>query len=150
MERTLVLVKPDGVQRGLVGSVIQRFEDKGLQIAGLKLMRVSDDLARQHYGEHVGKSFFEGLLSFITSSPVVAIAIDGEGAIAVVRAMMGETNPAKASSGTIRGDFGIDFGLNIVHGSDGLESAEREVSLFFDADELIDYERAIQAWITVE
>ena len=148
MERTLVLVKPDGVQRGLVGTVIKRFEDKGLQIAGLKLMRVTEDLAREHYKEQVGKPFFDGLLSFITSSPVAAIAVDGEGAIAIVRNMMGETNPAKAAPGTIRGDFGIDFGLNIVHGSDGLESAERELALFFDRNELIDYDRAIQAWIT--
>ena len=148
MERTLVLVKPDGVQRGLVGTVIKRFEDKGLQIAGLKLMHVTEDLAREHYKEHVGKPFFDGLLNFITSSPVAAIAVDGEGAIAIVRNMMGETNPAKAAPGTIRGDFGIDFGLNIVHGSDGLESAERELALFFDRNELIDYDRAIQAWIT--
>ena len=148
MERTLVLVKPDGVQRGLVGTVIKRFEDKGLQIAGLKLMHVTEDLAREHYKEHVGKPFFDGLLNFITSSPVAAIAEDGEGAIAIVRNMMGETNPAKAAPGTIRGDFGVDFGLNIVHGSDGLESAERELALFFDRNELIDYDRAIQAWIT--
>ena len=148
MERTVVLVKPAGVQRGLVGTVIKRFEDKGLQIAGLKLMHVTEDLAREHYKEHVGKPFFDGLLNFITSSPVAAIAVDGEGAIAIVRNMMGETNPAKAAPGTIRGDFGVDFGLNIVHGSDGLESAERELALFFDRNELIDYDRAIQAWIT--
>ena len=148
MERTLVLVKPDGVQRGLVGTVIKRFEDKGLQIAGLKLMHVTEDLAREHYKEHVGKPFFDGLLNFITSSPVAAIAVDGEGAIAIVRNMMGETNPAKAAPGTIRGDFGVEFGLIIVHGSDGLESAERELALFFDRNELIDYDRAIQAWIT--
>ncbi len=148
MERTLVLVKPDGVQRGLIGTVIKRFEDKGLQIAGLKLMHVTEDLAREHYKEHVGKPFFDGLLNFITSSPVAAIAVDGEGAIAIIRNMMGETNPAKAAPGTIRGDFGVDFGLNIVHGSDGLESAERELALFFDRNELIDYDRAIQAWIT--
>ena len=148
MERTLVLVKPDGVQRGLVGTVIQRFEDKGLQIAGLKLMRVTENLAREHYGEHVGKPFFDGLLTFITSSPVVAIAVDGDGAIAIVRNMMGETNPAKAAPGTIRGDFGVDFGLNIVHGSDGPESAERELLLFFSEHELIDYDRAIQQWVT--
>ena len=148
MERTLVLVKPDGVQRGLVGTVIQRFEDKGLQIAGLKLMRVTENLAREHYGEHVGKPFFDGLLTFITSSPVVAIAVDGDGAIAIVRNMMGETNPAKAAPGTIRGDFGVDFGLNIVHGSDGPESAERELLLFFSEHELIDYDRPIQQWVT--
>ena len=148
MERTLVLVKPDGVQRGLIGTVIKRFEDKGLQIAGLKLMHVTEDLAREHYKEHVGKPFFDGLLNFITSSPVAVIAVDGEGVIAIVRNMMGETNPAKAAPGTIRGDFGVDFGLNIVHGSDGLESAERELALFFDRNELIDYDRAIQAWIT--
>jgi nucleoside-diphosphate kinase len=148
VERTLILVKPDGVQRGLIGTVIKRFEDKGLQIAGLKLMLVTESLAREHYREHVGKGFFDGLLSFITSSPVVAIAVDGVGAIGIVRQMMGETNPAKASSGTIRGDFGVDFGLNIVHGSDGTESAERELSLFFEERELVDYNRAIQAWIT--
>lgn len=148
MERTLVLVKPDGVQRGLIGTVIKRFEDKGFQIAGLKLMMVTEALAREHYREHVGKGFFDGLLSFITSSPVAAIAVDGEGVIGIVRQMMGETNPSKASPGTIRGDFGVDFGLNIVHGSDGPESAERELSLFFDERDLVAYDRAIQVWVT--
>ena len=118
MEKTLVLVKPDGVQRGLIGTVIGRIESKGLKIAGLKLIHVSEELAKEHYGEHVARPFFGDLVSFITSSPVVALAVDGDNAVSVVRTLMGGTNPQEADPGTIRGDFGMTIGMNLVHGSD--------------------------------
>tara|TARA_B100001013_G_C24279525_1_gene312259 strand:- start:4 stop:438 length:435 start_codon:yes stop_codon:yes gene_type:complete len=143
-----VLVKPDGVQRGLIGTVIGRIESKGLKIAGLKLIHVSEELAKEHYGEHVARPFFGDLVSFITSSPVVALAIEGDNAVSVVRTMMGVTNPQEASPGTIRGDFGMTIGMNLVHGSDSVESADRELNLFFKPDDILDYEREIDAWIT--
>ena len=148
MERTLVLVKPDGVQRGLVGEVVSRLERRGLKLAAMKLMQVDEALARRHYGEHVERPFFPGLVSFITSAPVVAMVWEAEKAVEVVRSTMGETNPASASPGTIRGDFGVDIGRNLVHGSDSLESAEREIALFFGAGEILDYSRSTDAWIT--
>ena len=146
-ERTLVLVKPDGVQRGLVGEVITRLERRGLQLVGMKLMQVDDALARQHYGEHVDRPFFGGLVSFITSSPVVAMVWEANNAVSIVRNTLGETNPVNSPAGTIRGDFGIDIGRNLVHGSDGPESAEREVNLFFRTEEILGYERAVEPWI---
>ena len=148
METTLVLLKPDAVQRGLAGEIISRLEKTGLKITGMKLMQVSQDLANEHYGEHVGKPFFDGLVSFITSGPIVAMALEGNGAVAIVRKTMGATNPADSSPGTVRGDYGIDIGRNLVHGSDSVESANREVALFFDTAELIDYSRATDPWIT--
>ena len=148
METTLVLLKPDAVQRGLAGEIISRLEKTGLKITGMKLMQVSQDLANEHYGEHVGKPFFDGLVSFITSGPIVAMALEGNGAVAIVRKTMGATNPADSSPGTVRGDYGIDIGRNLVHGSDSVESAKREVALFFDDAELIDYSRATDPWIT--
>ena len=148
MERTLVLVKPDGVQRGLAGEVISRLERRGLKLAGMKLMQVDEALARRHYGEHVDRPFFPGLVSFITSGPVVAMVWESERAVEVVRSTMGETNPASASPGTIRGDFGVDIGRNLVHGSDSVESAEREVALFFSPREILDYSRSTDEWIT--
>lgn len=148
MEKTLVLVKPDGVQRGLIGTVIGRIESKGLKIAGLKLIHVSEELAKEHYGEHVARPFFGDLVSFITSSPVVALAVEGDNAVSVVRTLMGGTNPQEADPGTIRGDFGMTIGMNLVHGSDSVESADRELNLFFKPDEILDYEREIDAWIT--
>ncbi len=147
MERTLVLVKPDGVQRGLIGEVIGRLERRGLKLVGLKLMQVSDELARRHYGEHVDRPFFPGLVRFITSSPVVAMAWEADGAVDAVRNTMGTTNPASALPGTVRGDLGIDIGRNLVHGSDSPESAGRELDLFFDAAELLDYDRSTDPWI---
>jgi nucleoside-diphosphate kinase len=147
MERTLVLVKPDGVQRGLVGEVISRLERRGLKLAAMKLLRVSDALARQHYGEHVDRPFFKGLVEFITSSPVVAMVWQADNAVEVVRRTMGETSPANSPLGTIRGDLGLDIGRNLVHGSDSLASAEREVSLFFGPDEILDYDRCTDPWI---
>ena len=148
METTLVLLKPDAVQRGLAGEIISRLEKTGLKITGMKLMQVSQELANEHYGEHVGKPFFDGLVSFITSGPIIAMALEGNGAVAIVRKTMGATNPADSPPGTVRGDYGIDIGRNLVHGSDSAESAKREVALFFDDAELIDYSRATDPWIT--
>lgn len=147
MERTLVLVKPDGVQRGLIGEIISRLERRGLKLVGMKLMQVNDALARQHYGEHVDRPFFAGLVAFITSSPVVAMAWEAENAVEAVRNTMGQTNPTTSPPGTIRGDLALDIGRNLVHGSDSRESAERELALFFGAGELLDYTRANDGWI---
>lgn len=138
IERTFAMVKPDGVRRGLVGNVISRLENKGLRIVGLKQMVISRELAERHYGEHKGKPFFEGLVEFITSGPVVAMVIEGENAILGWRNMMGATNPADAAMGTVRGDFASTIDENIAHGSDALSTAEREINLFFEADELLD------------
>jgi len=145
-QRTLVLCKPDAVQRGLVGRIISRFEDKGLKIAGIKMVRVDDELASKHYAEHVEKPFYGELRGFVTSSPLVAMAIEGDNAVEVVRGLMGVTNPQNAAPGTIRGDFGLNLTKNLVHGSDSLASAEREVQLFFAEEELHDYELTIRVW----
>lgn len=147
VERTLVIIKPDGVQRSLIGTILDRFERRGLQIAGLRLLQLSRELAEQHYGEHRGKGFFEGVVKYITSSPVVVAVLEGPNAVAAVRAMMGVTNPAAAAPGTIRGDLALEIGRNLVHGSDSPESAEREVALFFRPEELLSYDRATKAWI---
>ncbi len=147
VERTLIIIKPDGVQRGLIGRVITRLEDKGLRLAGLKLMQVSKDLAETHYGEHREKPFFGDLVSFITSSPVVVGVVEGPNAVAVTRGLVGATNPVDATAGTIRGDFGLSIGMNIIHASDAVETGQREVSLFFDESEMIDYTRDIEGWI---
>jgi len=146
VQRTLVLCKPDAVQRGLVGRIISRFEDKGFKVAGLKMMQIDEALARKHYQEHVEKPFFSELLSFITSSPIVAMAIEGENAVEVVRVLMGVTNPQMAMPGTIRGDFGLNLTRNIVHGSDSAASAEQELALFFSPDELHNYQLSIASW----
>jgi nucleoside-diphosphate kinase len=147
VERTLIIVKPEGVQRGLIGQVIARFESKGLKVVGLKLMQIPRELAERHYAEHAGKPFYDGLVGHITSSPVVVGVLEGPEAVSVTRAMMGVTNPKAAAPGTIRGDFGLDIGLNIVHGSDGAESAQREIGIFFAPSELVDYERASDKWV---
>jgi nucleoside-diphosphate kinase len=148
LERTLILVKPDGVQRGLIGTIIARLEQKGLRLIGIKLIHITEELANKHYGEHVGKPFFNSLVSFITSSPSVAISAEGENAIQVSRTLMGSTNPQEALPGTIRGDYGMTIGMNLIHGSDSVESAERELGIFFSPIELIDYERDFDKWIT--
>ena len=145
-ERTLVLVKPDGVQRLLVGRIVGRFEDRGLKIVGLKLVRVDRSLAERHYAVHRGKPFFEGLLAFITSGPLVAMVLEGPQAIAVVRSMVGATRPAEAAPGTIRGDLALETAQNLIHASDGPETATAEVALWFGADELLTYEREIDRW----
>ncbi len=147
MERTLVLVKPDGVQRGLIGEVIGRLERRGLKLAAMKLLQVDEALAHRHYGEHVDRPFFPGLVGFITSGPVVAMAWEANGAVEIVRNTMGATNPANAAPGTIRGDLGVDIGRNLVHGSDSPESAQRELSLFFEPEEILDYSRSSDPWI---
>jgi nucleoside-diphosphate kinase len=150
VERTLIIVKPDGVQRGLIGQVLARFEARGFRFAGLKLQSISHELAEAHYAEHKGKVFYEGLVSFITSAPVVVGVVEGPGAIAAARAMMGPTNPAGAAPGTIRGDFAVTVSYNIIHGSDGPESAQREIALFFQEGELVDYGRVTDPWVMDE
>ena len=145
-ERTLVLVKPDGVQRLLVGRILVRFEERGLKLVGLKLVHVDRALAEQHYAVHREKPFFGGLVDFITSSPLVAVALDGPNAIAVVRSMVGATRPHEAAPGTIRGDFALETAQNLIHASDGPETAVAELGLWFAPDELIGYEREIDRW----
>jgi nucleoside-diphosphate kinase len=147
VERTLVLIKPDGVQRGLVGAIIARLERRGLRIVGLKLVQVSEELARKHYAVHEGKPFFDSLIRYITSAPVVAMVLEGHNAIEITRATMGATNPAQATPGTIRADFALEIGRNLVHGSDSLETAQAEIALWFRPEELINYSRDIDKWI---
>lgn len=147
VERTLVLIKPDGVQRGLVGAIIERLERRGLRIVGLKLVQVSQELARRHYAIHEGKPFFEGLIRYITSSPVVAMVLEGNNAIEITRATMGATNPAKAAPGTIRADYALEIGRNLVHGSDGPDTARAEIALWFTEGELASYARDMDRWI---
>ena len=147
-ERTLVLVKPDGVQRGLVGELIARLERRGLQLIGLKLMRVTEDLATRHYAEHREKPFFAGLVEFITAAPVVAMVWEGRDAVSMVRGMMGATDPAKASPGTIRGDLAVSLEKNVIHGSDSVERGVAEIALFFSEDQLVSWERTISPWLT--
>ncbi|MDQ6856083.1 MAG: nucleoside-diphosphate kinase [Candidatus Dormibacteraeota bacterium] len=149
-ERTLVLIKPDAVQRGLIGEVITRFERRGLHPAGIKLMQVTTDMAERHYGEHKDKPFFAGLVEFITSSPVVAMVWEGPGAVALVRTMMGTTNPQSSPPGTIRGDLAVSLAMNVIHGSDSLQSAEREVGIFFSEKELLDWESSGSSWIVAD
>ncbi len=146
VQRTLVICKPDAVQRRLAGRIISRFEDKGFKIVGLKMMQVDEALAQTHYKEHVQKPFFPELLSFISSSPIMVMAIQGENAVEVVRGLMGVTNPQMAAPGTIRGDFGLNLTKNLVHGSDSASSAERELALFFSEDELFDYQLSLESW----
>jgi len=146
-ERTLVLVKPDGVQRQLAGRIIARFEERGLKIVGLKLVKVDRDLAERHYAVHKGKPFFEELVAFITSSPLVAVALEGPNAISMVRSMVGATKPAEAAPGTIRGDLAMEMIPNLIHASDGPETAATELAIWFRPDELVSYEREIDRWV---
>lgn len=146
MEQTFIIIKPDAVQRGLVGEIIGRFERRGLKIVSLKFLQVSQELANQHYGEHKGKPFFEGLISYITSAPVVAGVLEGTGAVAAVRQMVGATKPAEAAPGTIRADFGLEIGRNLVHASDAPDTAEREIALWF-GDDRVSWQRAADPWI---
>jgi nucleoside-diphosphate kinase len=147
MERTLIILKPDAVQRGLCGQIVDRFEKKGLQIVGMKLMRISPALAETHYSAHKGKPFYEGLVKFMTSSAVIVIALEGKEVIAISRKMMGATFGSKAEPGTIRGDFGVSNSFNLIHGSDSAESAARELGLFFKSDELVEWKPAMQSWV---
>jgi nucleoside-diphosphate kinase len=147
VERTLIIIKPDGVQRGLIGPVISRLERRGLRLLALKFMQISTELASQHYAIHKGKPFYEPLLDYITSGPVVVMVWEAPDAIAIVRKTMGATRPVEAELGTIRGDFGLEVGRNIVHGSDGPETAAFEIDLFFAQDELVDWERSVDRWV---
>lgn len=147
METTLIILKPDAVQRGLMGQIITRFEQKGLQVVGCKLMQISQELAATHYAAHKERSFYPGLVKFMTSSPVLVLAIRGNGAITIARNMMGATFGSKANPGTIRGDFGVSNSFNLIHGSDSPEAAERELGLFFKAGEVLNWSRNGDAWI---
>ena len=147
MEKTLVLIKPDGVQRGLIGPIISKFETKGLKLIGMKFIQMSDDLARTHYSIHREKSFFEPLVAYIISAPVVAMVWEGLDAVSVIRTIMGKTNPSLADPGTIRGEFGMEIGRNLVHGSDSPENAQEEVALFFGQEELLNWQRDSDLWI---
>ncbi len=147
MERTFLMVKPDGVQRNLIGEIVSRFEKKGFHLAGAKLMVISQELAEQHYGEHKERPFFGELVDFITSGPVFAMVWEGENVITTARQMMGATNPKDASPATIRGDFAVTVGKNIIHGSDSAESAAREIGLFFKEEELVEYSKLINEWV---
>ncbi|GIP37469.1 nucleoside diphosphate kinase [Paenibacillus sp. J31TS4] len=147
MERTFLMVKPDGVQRGLIGEIVKRFEQKGFQLVGSKLMTISREQAEFHYDEHKEKPFFGELVDFITSGPVFAMVWEADNVIALSRLMVGKTNTADAQPGTIRGDFALHTGMNLIHGSDSPESAEREINNFFKADELVSYDRVISKWI---
>ncbi|MGX9705941.1 nucleoside-diphosphate kinase [Laceyella tengchongensis] len=147
MEKTFIMVKPDGVQRGLIGEIVARFEKKGFQLVGAKLMTVSRELAEEHYAEHKERPFFGELVDFITSGPVFAMVWQGNNVIATARQMMGKTNPSDALPGTIRGDYGVNVAMNIVHGSDSPTSAEREIALWFNEAEVNEYEKTINRWI---
>ena len=147
-EKTLILVKPDGVQRGLIGAIISRLEARGLRIAAMKMLQVSREMAMKHYGVHEGKPFFDGLVSFITSGPVVAMVLEGRSAVEMTRNTMGVTDPLRAQPGTIRGDLGVDIGRNLVHGSDSPETAAQEIAFFFSEDEILSYRRDVDRWIT--
>jgi nucleoside-diphosphate kinase len=147
MEKTYIMVKPDGVQRGLTGQIMQRFEAKGLKLVACKLMVISKAQAEKHYQEHVGKPFFPGLLGFITSGPVLAMVWEGDQAVVTCRNLIGKTNPVDATPGTIRGDLGLHTGMNLIHGSDSPESAEREIAIFFDKSEVHNYTKAVDQWV---
>lgn len=146
-QRTLVLIKPDGLQRGLVGTIVSRLETRGLKIVAMKMLKMNQKMAEQHYNIHLERPFFQGLVSFITSSPIIAIVLEGPDAVELIRNTIGVTNPIQASSGTIRGDFALTIGRNLVHGSDSMETAASEIKLFFQPDEILDYPRDVEPWI---
>jgi len=147
MEKSLVLIKPDAMQRGLAGEIVTRLERKGLKIIAMKMLQMDKNLAQRHYALHKGKAFFDRLVDFITSSPTIAIVFQGKDAVGVIRRTMGETDPVKAQAGTIRGDFGLDIEHNLIHGSDSAENASKEIELFFSTEEIIDYHKDINKWI---
>lgn len=147
MERTLILIKPDAMQRGLAGEILHRFERRGLKIAGLRLMQVTRELAEEHYGEHKGKGFYEGLLNYITASPIIAIVLEGPNAVMLARQTIGATRPSEAAPGTIRADFAVEVGRNLVHGSDSVENASREVGIFFGDGGVLDSSRDLDRWV---
>jgi nucleoside-diphosphate kinase len=147
LERTFVMIKPDGVQRGLAGEIISRFERRGLKIVGMRMLVVSDELAQKHYAEHAAKPFFPSLTSFIRSGPAIAMVVEGKEVVTVVRSMVGKTKPVESPPGTIRGDFALDTGRNVIHASDSPESAKREISLYFDNSQLATYSRIDEQWL---
>ncbi len=147
MEKSLVLIKPDAIQRELAGEIIARLEKKGLKIAAMKMLQMDKALAQRHYAIHKGKAFFDRLVDFITSGPIIAIVFQGKNAVAVIRLAMGETDPAKANAGTIRGSFGLDIEHNLIHGSDSVENAAKEIDIFFSAEEILDYHKDVDKWI---
>ena len=147
-EKTLVLVKPDGVQRAIAGTIISRLEARGLRIVAMKMLQVSRDMAMRHYGVHQGKPFFEGLVDFITSSPIIAMVLEGRRAVEMVRSTVGLTDPLQAQPGTIRGDLGVDIGRNLVHASDSPETAVQEIGFFFSPEEVLSYSRDVERWVT--
>ncbi len=147
MEQTFVMIKPDGVQRGLTGEIISRIERKGLRIVAMRMCQVTDETARRHYAEHVEKPFFDSLIEFITSSPAVPMIVEGADAVSVMRTIAGATDPKEAMVGTIRGDFGLDVGRNLIHSADSLESAKREIAIHFTEGDVVLYERAEEAWV---
>src|SRR5262245_46009382 len=147
MERSLIILKPDAVQRGLIGPILTRLEQRGLKLAGLKLMRIDNQLAHRHYAIHEGKPFFNGLVEYITSGPVVVAVVTGKNVISMVRNTVGATNPVQAAPGTIRGDFAVEIGRNLIHASDSPENGEKEIALFFSAPELVQLERSTDPWI---
>ncbi|AFD00653.1 nucleoside diphosphate kinase [Methanocella conradii HZ254] len=146
-DRTFVMIKPDGVQRGLIGDIVSRFERRGLKIVAMKMLVVSDSLAKKHYEEHAAKPFFPSLVSFIKSGPVVAMVVEGRNAVPIVRSMVGATSPSNSSPGTIRGDLALETGRNVIHASDSPESAKREISLYFDNSEIATYKRIDEQWL---
>ncbi|QGG48745.1 nucleoside-diphosphate kinase [Heliorestis convoluta] len=147
MERTYLMIKPDAVQRGLVGDIISRFEKKGFKLVAMKFIRLTQEMAEKHYGEHADKPFFAGLVQYITSGPVVAMAWEGNDVVAVSREMMGATHPAKAAPGTIRGTYAVDIGRNVIHGSDSVASAEKELAIYFEEAEFVQWDRTVESWI---
>ena len=147
MERTLILVKPDAMQRGLAFEVLGRLEGRGLRLAGLRLLQVDEAMAKRHYGEHEGKPFFDGLVAYITSSPIIAAVFEGTNAVTAARQTIGATNPTESTPGTIRGDLGLEIGRNLVHGSDSVESADREIGIFFDGQPVLDWQRSTDGWV---
>jgi nucleoside-diphosphate kinase len=147
VEKTLVIIKPDGVQRGLIGAIVDRLEKRGLRIVAMKMMQISPELARRHYAIHEGKHFFDGLIQYITSGPVIVMVVEGTRAIEVVRRVMGATDPARAEAGTIRGDLALEMGRNLIHGSDSPETAATEIQLFFLPGEILSFSRDIDRWV---
>lgn len=147
VERTFVAVKPDGVERILVGEVVGRFEKRGLKLVGMKFMKVTKEMAEQHYGEHKGKPFYDGVIAYITSGPIVAMALEGKGAVALARQVIGATKPLEAAPGTIRGDLAVEIGRNIVHGSDSPENGQREIGIFFKPEEIVEWTGSLNKWI---
>lgn len=147
MERTYAMIKPDGVQRNLVGEIVRRIEAKGYKIVAMKMLQLTKEMAEEHYREHVGKPFYPGLVSYITSGPVVAMVLEGKNVVKGMRTLMGATNPADALPGTIRGDFGLDVGRNVIHGADSVESAAREMAIYFKPEELLSYSKAVEGWL---